>query len=150
MDNTAVASAKTFFSEQEKDTIVKAIQEAEKNTSGEIRLHLENKCSRDPMHRAKEVFAELKMHKTELKNGVLIYIAVQDHQVAIWGDEGINYHVGQAFWDDEVNIITTHFKAGKYTEGVSKAIIQVGENLKKYFPFIGGDTNELSDEISIN
>jgi uncharacterized membrane protein len=141
---------KTFFSEEEKATIIKAIQAAEKNTSGEIRLHLENKCSRDPTHRAKEVFGNLKMNQTAQRNGVLLYISVQDHQVAIWGDEGINYHVGQAFWEDEINVIVTHFKAAKYVDGVCKAIEQIGENLKKYFPFDKNDRNELSDEISMN
>lgn len=149
MENTAIASAKTFFSETEKQEIIQAIQLAEKNTSGEIRLHLENKCPRDPIQRAKEVFAELKMNETKQRNGVLIYIAVQDHQVAIWGDEGINYHVGQAFWEDEINIIVTHFKTGKYIDGISKAIAQIGENMKKYFPYKSDDENELSDEISI-
>jgi uncharacterized membrane protein len=141
---------KTFFSEEEKATIIKAIQAAEKNTSGEIRLHLENKCSRDPTHRAKEVFGNLKMNQTAQRNGVLLYISVQDHQVAIWGDESINYHVGQAFWEDEINVIVTHFKTGKYAEGVCKAIEQIGENLKKYFPYDKDDKNELSDEISMN
>lgn len=150
MENTAPASAKTFFTEEEKQKIIQAIQAAEKNTSGEVKLHLENKCPRDPVQRAKEVFTELKLHQTKQRNGVLIYIAVQDHQIAIWGDEGINYHVGQAFWDDEVNIITHYFKLGKYVEGVTKAITQVGENLKKYFPYQSDDENEITDDISIH
>jgi uncharacterized membrane protein len=141
-------TSKTFFSEQEKESIVAAIQQAEKSTSGEIRLHVENRCPRDPVHRAKELFMKLDMHKTEKRNGVLIYISVEDHNVAIWGDEGINKHVGQAFWDDEIQLITNYFRNGNFTDGVSKAIIKVGENLKKYFPYKSDDKNELSDDIS--
>jgi uncharacterized membrane protein len=143
-------TSKDFFSEQDKETIIASIRDAEKETSGEIRLHVENRCPRDPVHRAKELFQKLDMHKTEKRNGVLVYISVEDHNVAIWGDEGINFHVGQAFWDDEVQVITNHFKNGKYAEGVSKAILQVGENLKKYFPYHNEDKNELTDDISVN
>jgi len=145
-----MASSKDFFSEKDKENIIASIRDAEKETSGEIRLHVENRCPRDPVHRAKELFQKLDMHKTEKRNGVLVYISVEDHNVAIWGDEGINEQVGQAFWDDEVQLITTHFKNGKYAEGVSKAILQVGENLKKYFPYHNEDRNELTDDISVN
>jgi uncharacterized membrane protein len=145
-----MAHVKDFFSEAEKNKVIEAIKEAEKNTSGEIRLHLENKCPRDPVHRAKQVFQELKMHETKDRNGVLVYIAVQDHHVAIWGDEGISEKVGIAFWEDEIKIITHHFKQGKYAEGISKAVLEIGENLKKYFPYNDGDKNELTDEISMN
>jgi uncharacterized membrane protein len=143
-------TSKTFFSEAEKESIVAAIQQAEKETSGEIRLHVENRCPRDPVHRAKELFQKLDMHKTEKRNGVLIYISVDDHSVAIWGDEGINEHVGQAFWDDEIQLISNHFKNGNYMDGISKAIIQVGENLKKYFPYQKDDKDELPNDISTN
>jgi uncharacterized membrane protein len=141
-------TAKDFFSEQEKEAIIASIREAEKETSGEIRLHLENRCPRDPVHRARELFTSLGMHQTQKRNAVLIYISVQDHNVAIWGDEGIHEHVGQAFWDNEVQLIINHFKKGDYVQGVCKAIAQIGENLKKYFPYHHNDKNELPDEIS--
>jgi uncharacterized membrane protein len=141
-------TAKDFFSEKDKEAIIASIREAETETSGEIRLHVENRCSRDPVHRAKELFSKLKMQQTLQRNGVLIYISVEDHNVAIWGDEGISEQVGQAFWDDEVRLIINYFSRGDYAEGVSKAILQVGENLKKYFPYHGEDKNELPDEIS--
>lgn len=139
---------KNFFSEKEKDAIMAAIREAEKETSGEIRLHVEKRCPRDPVHRARQLFHELGMHHTRQRNGVLIYLSIDDHQVAIWGDEGIHEHVGQAFWDEEIALMTAYFKRGEYTEGICKAIVKVGENLKKYFPYHADDKNELPDEIS--
>ncbi len=143
-------SAKNFFTEEEKTAIVNAITEAEKLTSGEIRVHLENRCGKDILERTQEVFQKLKMHETAERNGVLIFIAVQDHEVAIWGDEGINEKVESNFWDKEIEIIVSHFKQGKKAEGLSKAILQAGENLQKHFPFENkGDNNELSNDISI-
>lgn len=141
-------NAKAFFNKSAQSNIIEAIKIAEKNTSGEIRVHLEDKCGRDPLVRAQQLFKDLKMTETQLKNGVLIYIALHDHTVAIWGDEGIHKHVGQAFWEDEIQLIIKFFKDDKAEEGLIKAILKIGENLKKYFPHQSDDTNELTDEIS--
>lgn len=140
--------AKSFFSPQEQEKIVKSIQEAEKNTSGEVRVHLENKCKGDVLDRAAEVFAMLKMHKTELRNGVLFYLAIEDKKFAILGDAGINKVVPANFWDEIKNDCLQSFKAGNYADGLCDGIKKAGLQLKSHFPYQIDDINELSDEIS--
>ena len=121
---------------------------AEKNTSGEIRVHLEKTTSLDPYDRALEVFHELKMDETELQNGVLIYVAVKDRNFVICGDKGINDLVTYEFWNSTRDVIVSHFKNGNFKQGLIDGITKAGEQLKKYFPYLEGDTNELSNEIS--
>jgi uncharacterized membrane protein len=137
-----------LFSQKEKNDIKKAIEEAELNTSGEIRVHIESNCKKDPLDRASEVFSKLQMHKTELRNGVLFYVAVNDHKFAIIGDVGINTKVPNNFWDDINNTAISLFKKNKYAEGLSKGVEKVGNALKEYFPYQKDDINELSDDIS--
>jgi uncharacterized membrane protein len=139
-----------FLNEDQEKTIIRAIREAETSSSGEIRVHLEAKCKKDdPIERAKEVFAELKMHETELRNGTIIYVATDDHKIAIWGDEGIHSKVGQNFWNDELDLITKYFMADDYETGLREAVLKVGEKLREFFPYQGeDDINELSDDIS--
>ncbi|MEX0844896.1 MAG: TPM domain-containing protein [Balneolaceae bacterium] len=141
-----------FLSKEQEEDIVEAIQQAEQATSGEIRVHIEKKCKADsPMERAQEVFAELKMHETEQRNGVIVYIAWKDHKVAIWGDEGIHEKVGQEFWDEELDLILKYFKEGDYQTGLTEVVLQIGQKLKEYYPYEQkGELNELSDEISYN
>lgn len=136
------------FTTEQKETMVNAIREAEKNTSGEIRIHIENRCKKEVLDRASEVFAELKMHKTALRNGILVYIALEDKKLAILGDAGINSKVPSDFWNGIKNQMVEKFKAGEVTEGISEAVLKVGESLKAYFPYQKDDTNELSDDIS--
>ncbi|MFN7119672.1 MAG: TPM domain-containing protein [Saprospiraceae bacterium] len=138
----------TFFSKDDEARIVQAIQDAEHNTSGEIRVHLEKKLEEDVLVEAQRVFTKLGMHQTAERNGVLIFIAPQHRKFAIIGDEGINQLVGEDFWAAERDIIQQHFRQGAYAEGICKAIEQVGEKLKAHFPYQTDDTNELSDEIS--
>lgn len=145
-----MSSAKNFFSEEEQEAIINAIKSAELNTSGEIRLHLEDRTSKDPMLRAEEVFLQTGMQKTEKRNGVLIYLSVKDRKLAILGDKGINDLVGDDFWKEEKDLMLQHFKQEKYVDGLTKAIAVIGENLKKYFPYQKGDENELPDDISFN
>ncbi len=138
-----------FFNEKQKKQIVEAIKEAEKETSGEIRLHIESKCKGDPLERAMKVFAKLKMHKTALRNGVIIYLAIDDRKFAIYGDKGINEKVPENFWQDVKDVMAEYFKKNQHTEGLVKGIAMIGEKLKAYFPYQKDDVNELSDDISI-
>jgi uncharacterized membrane protein len=137
-----------YFSEEQKQQIVNAIKEAELNTSGEIRVHIENHCKVDVMDRAATLFAKLKMHKTELRNGVLFYLAYKDHKFAILGDAGINQKVPDGFWDQIKETMVNKFKQEEFAEGLSTGIKLAGEQLKKHFPYQSDDVNELSDEIS--
>jgi uncharacterized membrane protein len=140
--------AKDFFSEDEKVKIVEAIQEAEKNTSGEVRLHVENLCKGAVLDRATEVFAALKMHKTALRNGVLFYLAVKDHKFAILGDAGINAVVPSDFWDQIKNEMKGKFAENLFCDGVCLGIKAAGMQLKSHFPYQLDDINELPDDIS--
>lgn len=140
-----------FLSTDQEKNIVEAINDAEKLTSGEIRVHIEKKCAAEnPIDRAREVFEELQMHETKERNGVIIYIAYKDHKLAIWGDEGIHEKVGQEFWNEELELILSHFKNGDYETGLIEGVLQVGQKLQEYFPFKKDDVDELSNEISYN
>lgn len=141
-------SVENFFSEEQKKQITDAIGEAELNTSGEIRLHVEGRCSVDVLDRAAYVFEKLNIHKTAQRNGVLFYLAVYDRKFAILGDAGINRLVSEDFWDEIKGTMLVLFREGKITEGLSKGILMAGEQLKVNFPYQKDDVNELSDEIS--
>jgi len=143
-------SVENFFSKEEKKQITDAIAEAEKNTSGEIRLHAEGQCKLDVLDRAAYIFEKLNMHKTEQRNGVLFYLAVHDRKFAIIGDAGINKLVPTDFWDVIKETMLTYFKEGKFTEGLTKGILMAGEQLKANFPYQKEDENELSNEISFD
>lgn len=138
-----------LFTESQRADIIQAIEAAEKRTSGEIQVHLENHCSKEVLERAAEVFEALKMHKTKFRNGVLFYIAVEDHKFAILGDKGINELVPSDFWQNIKDEMRTFFIQGQFTEGLIKGIHLAGEQLSVHFPFEQkGDDNELSNEIS--
>ncbi|MBZ4676257.1 MAG: hypothetical protein JG782_876 [Anaerophaga sp.] len=137
-----------MFTEEQKAEIVNAIKEAELNTSGEIRVHIEKNCAEDVLDRAAFIFEKLKMHKSKLRNGVLFYLAVQERKFAILGDAGINAKVPEGFWDNIKETMLNHFKNGEFTRGLSEGIKMTGEQLKKHFPWKSDDVNELSDEIS--
>ena len=137
-----------FLTQEDENEIVSAIQLAEKNTSGEIRVHIEQTTSKVHFDRALEVFYELKMNETQLQNGVLIYVAVTDRQFVICGDKGINDVVATDFWDSTKEIMAAHFKKGNFKQGLIDGISKAGEQLKTYFPWQADDTNELSNEIS--
>jgi len=143
-----MSEAQNFLSEQDQKLVVKAIGEAEKNTSGEIRLHIEDKCKEDLMDHAAFVFEKLEMHNTELRNGVLFYVSIQPHGFAILGDVGINQKVNTNFWDETKEHVITKFKDGNYAQGLAEGVIMAGEQLKKHFPYQTNDVNELSDDIS--
>ena len=131
------------------ELITSAIEAAEEGTSGEIRVHVEPNCGDPVLDRAAEVFASLHMHKTQLRNGVLIYIAYQDHKFAIIGDGGINAVVADDFWSKEKEILYANFKEGKFTKGICQAVEGIGAILNKHFPFRDDLSGELPNEISI-
>lgn len=140
--------AEKLFTGEQKARIKEAIRDAEKNTSGEIRVHIDRKCKADVLDRAAYVFEQLNMHKTKLRNGVLIYLATDDHKFAILGDAGINTVVPDNFWDDIKERMLENYKQGKFTEGLEEGIRMAGQQLEKHFPYQIDDENELDDEIS--
>jgi uncharacterized membrane protein len=137
-----------LFNDEEQQRIREAVERAEKHTSGEIRVCVEKTCSEDVLDRAANYFAKLDMHKTKLRNGVLIYVATDDHKFAIIGDGGINKVVPDDFWDNAKLQMLEQFKQGNLVEGIAVGVTMAGEQLKKYFPYDNDDTNELSDEVS--
>lgn len=139
---------KELFTEDEKARIVQAIRQAERLTSGEVRLFVESRCTYvDPMDRAREAFLSLGMEKTKLRNGVLLYIAMRDHQFAILGDQGIHEKVGNDFWQQEALLLRNHFSGNRIVEGIEVCVKEIGESLYHYFPYESGDQNELPDDI---
>ena len=137
-----------FLSNNDEIAIVDAIGQAEKNTSGEIRVHIENHSGKPPLERAKEVFFELKMNETKARNGVLFYIGVSDHSFAILGDHGIDQVVEKDFWNCTKDVVIENFKKGNFKDGLVFGIKNAGEKLKTHFPFESDDEDELSNEIS--
>ncbi len=140
--------ASSFFTKEQQTHILSAIREAEKETSGEIRVHIESKFSGDVLDRAAWVFRKIGMHKTEQHNGVLFYLAVGNRKFAILGDRGINAKVPEGFWDDVKKVLEKEFTKGDFAGGLAKGILMAGEKLKEHFPYKHDDVNELPDEIS--
>jgi len=143
-----MSKVEDFLTAKQEQALIETIQISEKNTSGEIRVHIEKATEKSPMDRALEVFYMLEMNNTELRNGILIYVAVESKKIAIIGDEGINSLVPENFWEDELALMLTNFKNSDYTKGLQLAIIEIGKKLKQFFPYQKNDSNELSDEIS--
>lgn len=140
---------KKFFSKEENHFIVKAIRQAEKSTSGEVRVFVESHCSwMDAIDRAAEIFFLLKMEKTDQRNAVLVYIAIKDRQLAVYGDEGIHHQVGSEYWNNLIQEMLASFNKNNYAKGIAECVIQVGDALKTNFPYNSDtDKNELPDEI---
>ena len=143
-----MSQVEEFLSVQEEEEIVQAIRQAERNTSGEIRVHIEKTTKISHYNRALEVFRMLKMFNTKQENAVLLYIAVEDHKFVIYGDKGIDAVVLENFWDTTKNVIQTHFKKGNFKEGIVEGVLQVGEELKAHFPWSESDEDELPNEVS--
>jgi len=141
-------AATDFFTQQQKEDIKLAVQQAEKETSGEIRVHVENVCEGDVLDRAATVFDKLGMTKTEQRNGVLFYVALKSHKFAILGDLGINAKVPKNFWESTKEKIIEHFKEGLFAEGLIEGVTLAGKELKQWFPYQTDDVNELPDDIS--
>jgi uncharacterized membrane protein len=140
---------KEFFSKEENERIVAAIRNAEQCTSGEVRVFVESRCRfMDPIDRAVEIFSELKMEDTQDRNAVLVYVALKDRQLAIYGDKGINERTGEEYWLMEVGKMITHFNRENYAEGIRNCVIDIGKSLQQHFPYDKvTDKNELPDEI---
>jgi uncharacterized membrane protein len=138
-----------FFTQKEQDDILKAITEAEKKTSGEIRIYIESRCKYvEPLDRAGEIFYKLMMDKTAERNAVLVYLAVKDHQLAMFADEGIHLKTGKEFWKKEVQLMLSHFNKQDYAAGLINVIKEIGDALHYHFPYLENvDKNELPDDI---
>lgn len=143
-----MSKTEDFLTASEEQEIVQAIVAAEKDTSGEIRVHIEEHSEKPPLERAQEVFFSLEMQNTKERNGVLFYVGVTDKQFAILGDEGINKVVGDDFWNSTKDIVLKHFKNKNNKDGLVNGIIEAGKRLKAFFPYQSDDTNELPNEIS--
>lgn len=138
-----------FFSAKEQEAIIQAIQQAEKKTSGEVRIFIESRCKYvQPLDRAAEIFYGLKMNLTAERNAVLVYLAIKDHQLAIFADEGIHTKTGKDFWKKEVQLMLSHFNKENYALGIVNVITEIGEALYQHFPYLKDtDKNELPDDI---
>ena len=142
--------ASSFFTKEQQAQILASVREAELETSGEIRVHIETTLKGDVLDRAAWLFKKLDMDKTAERNGVLFYLAVEDRKFAIIGDAGINAKVHEDFWNEISEVLKNNFKEGKFTEGLSKGIIMAGNQLQTHFPHRLDDVNELPDEISFD
>ena len=142
--------ASSFFTKEQQAQILASVKEAEMETSGEIRVHIESSLNGDVLDRAAWLFKKLGMHKTADRNGVLFYLAVNDRKFAIIGDAGINAKVPAGFWNDVSELLQKNFRESKFTEGLCEGILLAGKHLKIYFPHAIDDVNELPDEISFD
>ncbi len=149
MPGAGETAAERFLTVAERERVKRAIAAAELATSGELRVHLEDRCGEDVLDHAAFIFEELGMHRTAARNGVLIYVSVLDHRLAVIGDAGIHSVVPEGFWNDVLAILRLHFAAGRNADGLVEAVAMVGEKLRHHFPRHAGDRNELTDELSI-
>ncbi|WPQ64857.1 TPM domain-containing protein [Chitinophaga sancti] len=141
---------KELLTEAEKQQLVQAIRNAERMTSGEIRVFVESRCKFvDPIDRAQEIFIQLGLEKTRFRNGVLLYFALKDKQYAIAGDKGIHEKVGKDFWKEKTKSMLAHFAKNQVVTGIEACIGEIGEALCKHFPHEGDDINELPDDIVV-
>ena len=143
-----MSKVEEFLTKAEEQEIVEAIGIAEKNTSGEIRVHIEKVNAIAPLDRAMEVFRSLNMENTQERNGVIIYVAVKSKNFAIYGDKGINEKVADDFWDSTKDAMANQFQNGNFKQGIIEGILNAGEQLKTHFPYQDNDSNELTNEIS--
>jgi uncharacterized membrane protein len=140
---------KEFFTDEEKQSIIDAVRNAEQRTSGEVRVFVESRCRYvNAIDRAVEIFENLQMQKTELRNATLVYVAIKDKQLAVFGDEGIHQKVGNEYWANEVMKMVHAFNRDNIAEGISRCVLNIGEALATHFPYDRStDKNELPDDI---
>jgi uncharacterized membrane protein len=137
------------LSDDDLDAIAGAVAAAERLTSGQVRVHLEQRCAGDPLVRARRSFAQIGMDRTRLRNGVLLYLALDDHRFAVLGDSGIHERVGAGFWDSVRDALRRDLQAGRMRDGIVAAVLEIGRALGEHFPDRPDDTNELSDAVSL-
>ncbi len=142
--------ASDLLTDSQEKRIVEQIKRAEEKTSGEIRVHIENKCDGETLDRAAQIFHDLGMDQTRQQNGVLIYIASDDHKAAVYAGKGVHRQVEDHFWNDVLQILLEHFRKEEYETGITGAVKKAGDKLIEMFPFKRGDVNELSNDISYN
>lgn len=149
MSLLTIFKKKTFFNATEQENIKSAIQTAEQKTSGEVRVYFESRCKYvNSLDRAAEIFYGLKMNETNEKNAVLVYLALKDHQLAIFADEGIHKKTGKDFWKEQVQLMLIHFDKDDYAMGIQQVVHKIGEALQQHFPYLEHvDKNELPDDI---
>jgi len=140
---------RAFLSDADLDAVAAAIAAAEAATSAEIRVHLDARCPDDPMARAVAVFERLGMHRTAARHGVLVYVSVEDHKLAVLGDRGIHERVGQVYWDRLVQEVIAHLRERHHRDGLAHAVAEVGAVLRRHFPRRPDDVNELPDRVSL-
>ena len=145
-----MSEKKDHINNEDQARIISAIEKAELNTSGEIRVHIESKCKEDILDHAAFIFEKLEMHKTDQRNAILFYIAITDHKFAVIGDAGIHEKVGDDFWESVKNEMTSFFKEGNLADGLINGIEKAGNELKSFFPYQSNDKNELDNEISFS
>ena len=140
---------KEFFTDEEKQSIVDAVRIAEQRTSGEVRVFVESHCRYvNAIDRAVEIFENLQMQRTELRNATLVYVAIKDRQLAVFGDEGIHQKVGNEYWANEVVKMINAFNRDNIAEGIRQCVLNIGEALATHFPYDRStDKNELPDDI---
>ena len=143
-----MAKVEAFLTHEEEQEIISAIRIAEKNTSGEIRVHIEASSEKEHYERSLEVFHLLKMDNTKDANAVLIYVAVNDKKFVIYGDKGIDKVVPKEFWNSTKDVMQNHFKNGDFKHGIVDGVLKAGEELQEHFPWKADDENELSNDIS--
>lgn len=137
-----------FFTEAQEQAIVQGIRDAERMSSGEIRVYIESRCSYvDPLDRAKEIFEKLQMFRTKQRNGVLLYLAMKDRQFAIFGDQGIHQKVGDDFWEKQKLELKRAFRSQNFVKGIVECLSGIGASLQSYFPYQSDDEDELPDDI---
>lgn len=141
-------NAQSHFSPADEERVVAAIREAEARTSGEVRVYIESRCRYvDAVDRARELFHHLQMDRTKDRNGVLVYLAMKDRQLAIYGDEGIHHKVGTDFWNTEVAKMLSAFRGDRKVDGLVTIVRDIGEALVEHFPYHQEDRNELPDNL---
>jgi uncharacterized membrane protein len=138
-----------FLSETDLEAVAAAIAAAESTTSAEIRVHLDARCPGEPMPRAVAVFERLSMHQTAARHGVLVYVSVEDHKLAVLGDRGIHERVGQVYWDRLVQGVIAQLRERRHRDGLVHAVAEVGAVLRRHFPRRPDDVNELPDPVSL-
>jgi uncharacterized membrane protein len=140
---------KEFFTDDERQSIVEAVRSAEQRTSGEVRVFVESRCRYvNAIDRAVEIFENLQMQKTEQRNATLVYVAIKDRQLAVFGDEGIHQKVGNEYWANEVMKMINAFNRDNIAEGIRQCVLNIGEALALHFPYNRNtDKNELPDDI---